>query len=176
VKVHSEVVVPIDSLIPDGANHNIGDIRAIATSLKQFGQTKAIVARAGDAPNVIIAGNHTWLAAREIGATEIKVTFIDFTDAEAEAYAVADNQVARLGSVDEGLLAERIRRIQEHEQLMLATALEPGYMASLLEMPLVVPAQLDRREASSAGSWPGDRVRQGFRAWPLPGSLRACRR
>jgi hypothetical protein len=57
------------------------------------------VVRASD--RTIVAGNHTWLAAKSLGWSEIAAVLVDDDEATAQAFALADNRTAELGSYDE---------------------------------------------------------------------------
>ena len=68
------LAVPIDSLRPDKNNandHPAENLASIKGSLQRFGQLKAIVV---SADGIIRAGTGTWLAAKELGATEIALS------------------------------------------------------------------------------------------------------
>lgn len=112
------LAVPIDSIHPLAGNPRRGDVDAVARSLQRFGQRKPIVVRASD--RRIIAGNHTWKAAQDLGWMEIAVVLVDDDDATANAFALADNRTAELGSYDEALLLELIRQVNEVDNELLA--------------------------------------------------------
>ena len=102
--------VAIANLISDPDNarkHSKKNIDSIVGSLKKFGQRKPIVATAG---NIVIAGNGTLQAAKEIGWTEIVVAYTptDWTFEQARAYALADNRTAELGDWDSDKLAMQL--------------------------------------------------------------------
>jgi len=103
------LAVPINSLraLPD--NPRRGDVDAVATSLSRFGQRKPIVVRKDD--GTIIAGNHTWQAAKQLGWTEIAVAFVGDDDITAQAYALADNRTAELGDYNDNLLKELLETV-----------------------------------------------------------------
>jgi len=103
------LAVPIDSLQGLPGNPRQGDVDAVARSLKSFGQRKPIVVRKDD--GTIIAGNHTWQAAKKLGWTEIAVAFVGDDDVTAKAYALADNRTAELGSYDEQALLNLIEEV-----------------------------------------------------------------
>jgi DNA modification methylase len=96
------LVRPIADLRTLEGNPRRGDVQAVKRSLARFGQRKPIVAR-GD--GTVTAGNHTLLAARELGWTEIAVVGTEDDDVTAKAYALADNRTSALGSFDLGDLA-----------------------------------------------------------------------
>lgn len=81
----------------------------IAESLKARGQYRAIVVNLGrltGRPLEVLAGNHTLLAAREIGWESIDATTVDVDDAEAARIVAADNRLADLGGYDDADLIE----------------------------------------------------------------------
>ena len=103
------LAVAIDSLQGLPGNPRKGDVDAVAESLKRFGQRKPIVARKDD--GTIIAGNHTWQAAKKLGWKEIAVAYVGDDDTTAQAYALADNRTAELGSYDEQALKDLIDKV-----------------------------------------------------------------
>ena len=105
------LAVPIDSLKGLPGNPRRGDVDAVAASLSRFGQRKPIVVRKDD--GTIIAGNHTWQAAKKLGWSEIAVAYVGDDDVTAQAYALADNRTAELGDYDDNLLKELIESVAE---------------------------------------------------------------
>ncbi len=80
------LATPIADLRELPGNPRVGDVGAVARSLDQFGQRKPIVAlRDG----TIIAGNHTWKAANQLGWEKIAVVYVD-DDATGETPTHAD--------------------------------------------------------------------------------------
>jgi hypothetical protein len=100
-------LVPIDSLVPHPNNPRQGDVGAIVQSIRANGFYGAIVAQAGT--NVIIVGEHRWLAAKEAGMTKVPAAFADVDDATALRVMLADNRTSDLASYDQGLLAEVLK-------------------------------------------------------------------
>ena len=103
------LAVAIDSLQGLPGNPRLGDVHAVAKSLERFGQRKPIVVRKDD--GTIIAGNHTWQAAKKLGWKEIAVAYVGDDDTTAQAYALADNRTAELGSYDEQALKDLIDKV-----------------------------------------------------------------
>ena len=103
------LAVPIDTLKGLPNNPRLGDVETVAASLTRFGQRKPIVVRKDD--GTIIAGNHTWQAAKKLGWTEIAVAFVGDDDVTAKAFALADNRTAELGSYDEQALLDLIEEV-----------------------------------------------------------------
>ena len=90
------LAVPIDSLKPDPNNaneHPAENLAGIKGQLERMGMLKPLVATED---RIIRAGNGTWLAAKELGATHVAVIFIPAElEPYAEQFALADNQTAR---------------------------------------------------------------------------------
>lgn len=120
VQIHPGLIslaVPIDSLLTLDGNPRRGDVAAVMRSLKRFGQRKPIVVRQSD--RQITAGNHTFLAAAELGWTQIAALIIDDDMATAHAFALADNRTSELGTTDDDALIALIRSIAEVDPTLL---------------------------------------------------------
>ena len=102
------LAVPVGDLKPLPGNPRRGDVDAVARSLARFGQRKPIVVRTD---GTIIAGNHTWMAAKKLGWSEIAVVRVADDDTEAFAFALADNRTAELGGYDPDALAEMLDQV-----------------------------------------------------------------
>jgi site-specific DNA-methyltransferase (adenine-specific) len=115
--------VNINSLTPDPANarkHDERNIKAIADSLKQFGQRKPITVTPD---SIVVTGNGTMQAAKTLGWTEIVIarTPVGWTWEQIRAWAIADNQTALLAEWDDKVLADQLLELDangwELEQL-----------------------------------------------------------
>lgn len=93
-------------LTPYPGNPRRGDVEAIKRSLVKFGQYRSIVARRNGLGGEILAGNHTYHAARELGWTSIAVAWIECDDAEAARLVAWDNRSSDLGHNDDEALAD----------------------------------------------------------------------
>lgn len=96
----------ISELKNDPANarkHSPRNLKAIRDSLDVFGQQKPIVI---DSRGVVIAGNGTLEAARELGWDEIAVAVTDLDPAHAQAFGIADNRTAELAEWDTDVLSK----------------------------------------------------------------------
>jgi ParB-like chromosome segregation protein Spo0J len=87
----------IEDLVTDPNNarkHDEKNLEAIKGSLSKFGQRKPIVIQG----NVVIAGNGTLEAARQLGWDKIEIVQVpeDWTAEQAKAFALADNRTAEL--------------------------------------------------------------------------------
>ena len=102
--------VNINSLTPDPANarkHDERNLKAIADSLKLFGQRKPICVTPD---SIVVAGNGTLEAAKSLGWTEIAIarTPVGWTWEQIKAFAIADNQTALLAEWDDKVLADQL--------------------------------------------------------------------
>lgn len=103
-------LVHIDTLKPHPRNAREGNVDAIADSLKEFGQFRPIVV---SQDGYILAGNHTYFAACQLGWTTISRVEVplDHHDPQAIRLMLADNRTSELGGYDEGLLLELLESV-----------------------------------------------------------------
>lgn len=97
--------VSITDLRPHPANPRNGDVETIMDSLRVNDQYRPIVtARDG----TILAGNHTYAAAMELGWQTLAVVRLDLDPGSKEARRImlADNRTSDLGRYDDALLLE----------------------------------------------------------------------
>jgi hypothetical protein len=82
-------------------------MQAIIDSLRRFGQQKPIIVGKlpGSTADVVIAGNGTFAAAKQLGWTEVQVIRTTLTPSEARAYGIADNRTSDLSEFDFNALA-----------------------------------------------------------------------
>lgn len=108
IHVQTEVV-DISSLKPYPKNPRRGDVEEIAKSLSVNGQYKPIVVNRRD--QTILAGNHTWRAARSLGWTHIAVSYVDVDDYGAQKIVLADNRTSDMSSYDDAKLLELLESL-----------------------------------------------------------------
>lgn len=108
------MLVPLDVLHEDPRNartHDERSIDALTISLTRFGQrAPLIVQRQG---MIVRGGNGRLLAMRTMGWTHCAALIVDEADAEAVAFAIADNRTADLSSWDYGKLDEQLQSLDE---------------------------------------------------------------
>ena len=103
--------VDINKLSPDPANvrsHSNRNLSSIKSSLQRFGQQKPIVV---DKKWVVVAGNGTLEAARDLGWETISVVRTELEGPEAIAFAIADNRTEELASWDFPALGDQVRAL-----------------------------------------------------------------
>lgn len=97
-------------------NPRRGVIAEIVKSLTRHGQYRTIVVNSGSLTgrvNEVLAGNHTFMAARELGWESIDCTVIDVDDESAKAICAGDNHLADLGGYDDHALYELLSSLED---------------------------------------------------------------
>jgi DNA modification methylase len=96
---------PLGELIPYARNprtHSDAQVAQIAASIREFGWTNPVLV---DGASGIIAGHGRVLAARKLGLDRVPVIELaHMSDAQRQAYVLADNQLALNAGWDEALL------------------------------------------------------------------------
>jgi DNA modification methylase len=105
--------VPIEELQSYPGNARRGDLSVIRESLRVHGQFRDIVVQ--ESTGFILAGNHTWMAAKEEGLTEIACTFVDVDDRQAKKIVLVDNRSNDVAGYDVPSLAELLRDLDTLE-------------------------------------------------------------
>lgn len=98
------LAVPLKELKLQKDNARVGDVEAIKISYERFGQRKPIVAH--KKTKTILAGNHQYQAAKDLGWDKIAVVWVEDDPETARAFSIADNRIGQLGDWDlESLVA-----------------------------------------------------------------------
>jgi len=105
-----DTAVPINDIHSHPHNPRKGDISGIADSLRVNGQYSPVVvdARNGN----ILAGNHTWRAAKSLGWDEIAAVHVDVNDDQAKRILLADNRTSDLATYDRPNLISLIESLK----------------------------------------------------------------
>ncbi len=84
-------------------------VPAISESLRENGQYRPLVVQ--QETNFILAGNHTFKAAKLLGWNDIEVGFIDCDDDRALRILLADNRANDLATYDSNVLKEILEEL-----------------------------------------------------------------
>jgi DNA modification methylase len=106
---------PIGRVVPYEKNPrlNAGAVDAVANSLREFGWRQPIVV---DRDGVIVVGHTRWLAAKQLGLTEVPVhVAADLTPAQAKAYRLADNATNEIAEWNLDLLPLELADLEAME-------------------------------------------------------------
>lgn len=148
VRFHDDLdslMVPIDDVRPHPDNYNNGDVDLIIESIRANGMYRPVYV--DRETNEIVAGNHTWLACKELGATVIPIIRVDGDSLNQLRVMIADNVTARRAQPDLGLLLPLLERLNGEEAL-----LGSGYDDDSLNM-LRQLAEIEAENLDFA-SWP----------------------
>lgn len=121
--------VAIEEIDPHPENANIGNVEVIKESIQVNGYYAPIIVQSST--GFIIAGNHRYIAAKELNYTTIPVVYVDVTDEEAKRMMVADNRSTRLGHDDDERLAALLSEIGESDQGLLGTGFTHAELQTL---------------------------------------------
>jgi hypothetical protein len=112
-------------------NPRVGDPKKIAESLQVNGQYRALAVNKGThtgRPNEVLAGNHTLLAVRDLGWSEVGITWVDVDDDQAARIVLADNRTSDVASYEDRLLAELLAELPDLD----GTGYDPGDLDDLV--------------------------------------------
>ena len=115
--VEFDPAVNINLLKPHPENANQGDYGAIQESLKANGFYGSLVVNRRSMR--ILAGNHRYRVAKELGFATLPVSFVDVDPTEEIRIMLADNRTTRLGNDDENTLVALLTRLEDSTELGL---------------------------------------------------------
>lgn len=101
--------VPIGDVKPHPQNPRRGNVDLIKTSLEQHGQYRPIVAQRSTGH--IVAGNHTWHAAKALKWASVAVTWLDVDDETALRVLIADNRTSDLATYNNDALVNLLKSL-----------------------------------------------------------------
>ncbi|MBK3580469.1 ParB N-terminal domain-containing protein [Streptomyces sp. MBT65] len=161
----ADLAVPVDELAPYHRNPRTGDLDSIAESLSTNGQYRPIVVNRGTLtgrPNEILAGNHTYKAAKQLGWAEIAVTWLDVDDGAAAKVVVVDNRTSDLAGYDSVLLADILTELPD----LQGTGYDQDQLDQLLdETALPAPIELPTDGADTGSAATVDYLQWGYMQW-----------
>ena len=108
-----QATAAVAELKPYGRNPRRGNVGAIKRSLERNGQYRPIVVNRRTME--VLAGNHTLIAARELGWRRIAVTYVDCDEEQARRIVLVDNRTNDLAGYDEQELVELLQGLDELE-------------------------------------------------------------
>ena len=137
------------NLDPNNARlHPERNMASIRLSLSRYGQMKPVVVRRSDM--LVMAGNGTVQAARDLGWTRITVAFREVSDLDFQGYGLADNRTAELARWDLETV-RMIGRLQAESEGCLPGWSTQEVLAMRLNLVDQLPEQDQTKELSK--SW-----------------------
>lgn len=122
--VAQDMAVPVGELEPYPSNARRGDMDVIKQSLQVNGQYRTVVVNRRT--KQVLAGNHTFRAACELGWGTIAVDWVDVSEVDAKRIVTVDNRANDLAGYDNEMLAELLSSLD-------GDLLGTGYTAPDLE-------------------------------------------
>lgn len=110
MKIREEIASlaePVAGFRTHPKNVRQGDVGAIAQSLEAHGQYRPIVVQRST--GYVLAGNHTYLAAKSLGWEKVAATFVDCDDEQAIRILLVDNRANDLAMYDDRALADLLK-------------------------------------------------------------------
>ena len=110
------LLVDIDSITQHPDNYNNGDIDAITESIEVNGMYRPVYVQKDT--GYIVAGNHTWLACKQLGATQIPVVTLDIDENTTRRILLGDNKIAANAMPDPALLLDLLDLVAAEDNLL----------------------------------------------------------
>ena len=161
-KVRGKVVTAaLDSVKPNGWNPNVlpeHKMRALEHGMREDGwlasQPLLIwrTDKAGEKKNLIIDGEHRWLAARAVGMSQGPMVFLDgLTESEAKALTIKIDNIR--GQFDSDALGALLREIQgASEDIALEFGFDNNELDALLDDAVRAPPVLEQPRGGEVAS------------------------
>lgn len=126
-------MTPISQLKFYPGNARRGDIDLIAESLERLGQYKPVVVNTGgkepELANVILAGNHTVMAAQRLGWDTVDVHLVDLDADAAKRVVIVDNRANDVATYEVEELVNLLTELPDLE----ATGFDRDELDAMLE-------------------------------------------
>jgi DNA modification methylase len=107
-------MVPLDELTPFPGNARRGKVDVIKESIEKNGQYRSLVVREiKNGPLIVLAGNHTMAAIKELDGAKARCEIIDCDDETARRINLVDNRANDLAEDDDEALAALMRDLTE---------------------------------------------------------------
>ena len=157
MKVERRKIAELKNDPANARKHSPRNLKAIRDSLDVFEQQKPIVV---DSRGVVIAGNGTLEAARELGWEEIAVVVTDLDPAHAQAFGIADNRTAELAEWDTDVLGQLLEGMDSDladilsiDDLELPDSIDGGEQGEGLTDPDEVPEPPEEPITQTGDLW-----------------------
>lgn len=147
--------VRIDKLIPHPRNyrsHPEDQLAHIAASIEANGFYRNVVLAADGA--TILAGHGVVEAARRLGRKAVPAVTTEFAadDPKALKILAGDNEISKLGEIDDRMLTDMLREIQQTDYGLLGTGFDEMSLAALL---MVTRPAAEIADFDAASEWAG---------------------
>lgn len=154
--------VPVGDIKPHPRNVRSGNVDAIKDSLQAHGQYRPIVVQ--KSTGHVLAGNHTYMAAVELGWPEIEVSFVDVDDEQALRIMLVDNRTSDFGTYDDQGLSELLSMLDTLD----GTGFDLDDLSDLRQLTQIRDVQAGEQGSGYSGaalSTDGIVPDKGFEGW-----------
>lgn len=141
--------VSLASLSPHPANPRVGNVSIIADSLRRHGQYRPVIAQRST--GYVIAGNHTWQAARRLGWSEIDAVLLDVDERQAKQILLVDNRASDLAVYDDGALEAVLLELKASGLGLAGTGYDESFLSSIEARLHPIETILPKQEVSADG-------------------------
>lgn len=107
--------VAIDKISTHPRNPRKGNLEFVKQSIEKNGFFGAVIVQ--ESTGYILAGNHRFMAARELGFKKVPVTYVDVDDATATRILLADNRTSDLASYDWDVLGNMLKELDAADDI-----------------------------------------------------------
>ena len=107
--------VELSQLKTHPSNPRRGDLDAIKQSISINGFYGSVVVNRRTSH--ILAGNHRYLAAKDLGYESVPVTWVDVGEREEKRILAADNRTSELGGYDDAILTDLLQELSDADML-----------------------------------------------------------
>lgn len=109
-------ITPLQDIKPyyNNPRDNAGAVPAVIESFKRYGFIKPIIC---DKDYVIIAGHTRYIAAFQLGLTQVPVVISEMDEEKAKLFRIADNKLAEKSEFNENALIEELRGLEVPQNL-----------------------------------------------------------
>lgn len=141
------MLVKIDKVKPYPGNARRGDVEMIRASLRKHGQYRPLVVQ--KSTDLILAGNHTWLAAQAEGYTEVDIHYVDCDDHQARQIVLIDNKANDEAGYDPLALTDLLKELDGDFE---GTGFEKVDLDKMLDSLSTTSEKADRIPIGNIGS------------------------
>lgn len=136
--------LPLDQLHPYRGNPRRGNVQAVKESLKEHGQFRPLVVNKTEEGYVVLGGNHTLQALRELDAEHpdngwgtALVHVVEVGEEQARRIMLVDNRTSDLATYDDAALLAELAALDEFD----GTGWGEDDLAALMELSLAEPEE-----------------------------------
>lgn len=124
-------VVPIQELMILENNPNKGDLKRLKKLISKNGFLRAVTVQKSTMS--VLAGNHSVIAAKELGYDKVPVSIFDLPDDVADRHILGDNKARDGAKYDEDILAERFKKMGVDAAALDGTGYSPREAEIIIE-------------------------------------------